>query len=284
MGKNPEGHNPRWWRKHPDVNRSTGTVQTSIPKTEDGSFMILYSYLAGLLKKLRSAMLAWSHEFWKKLPVKKNDIVSLVGLLLGLGSWGYSVLSPEPQLWFGMLLLSGAFVCLAVLLIHIFNFRWKGGVIVLILVGGVFWVYTRGIIVAPAYKRELLTLLREGYGLRDECGSRQYYDEAPRYIGDSEERWMARAQTTLEQTRKVDDLQLWEQSELVGLVSDSNIIGFRCTRMAIKTAALETIISRHYDPTIKPNPYNGPVYILDPQHGAKIKLPNGGTMELHVSK
>jgi hypothetical protein len=222
---------------------------------------------------------------WNRFIDKRNDVVALLGLLLGFGSWGYSVLSPEPQIWFGMLLLSGAFICFAALLIHLFGFRWKGRTAVIVVVGLMFWVYTRKIVISPLYKRDLVAELEEGYGLRDECGSRQYYDDAPRFMGESEERWMARVQTTLAHAGKVDDLQIWEGSDLVGLVAHSNLIGFRCTRMAIKTSALETIISRHYDPKIVANPYNGPVYVLDLQKGASIKLPNnGGTIELKATQ
>jgi len=284
MGGNPEGHSPRWWRRHQEATSSPVTVQKNIVEVENqGGLMVPYSYPAMLFKRSRPAMLAWSSRFWKKLPEKKSDIISLAGLLLGLGSWGYSVLTPEPQIWLGMLLLSGAFLCLAALLIHILDFRWKGGVVIVILVGCAFWLYTRKIVITPVYKKQLLAALQEGYGLRDECGSRKYDDETPRFMEDSEERWMSRTQTILEQTGKADDLQMWHESELVGLAVHSNLIGFRCTRMAIKTSALETIISRHYDHTIKGQEYNGPVYVLDLQKGASIKLKDGSTIELHAT-
>lgn len=198
---------------------------------------------------------------------KKNDIIALLGVLASFGSWGYTVLNPQPQLAVGLVLMGIAFLCFAAIVIHLFDFKWKGDVVVLTVVAVMFWVFTRKVVITPVFKRELLSQLQEGYGLREECGSRGYYDEAPRFMGDAEERWMAEVHTTLKHADKVDDLQLWEQSDIVGLAKDSNLIGFRCTRMAQKTGALESIISRHYDPTIRPNPYNGPVYVFNAVDG-----------------
>jgi hypothetical protein len=273
MANNPEGHSPRWWRQHQERTASSPIV----PKTIDKSAIVgmaLYSWPVKLV--LKSVRLLRKSRFWVRIGKKKNDLVGLLGLLTGFGSWGYSVLSPQPQLAVGLILMGIAFVCLALLIIHIFEFKAWGSIIVLAAVSTSFWFYTHKIVITPAYKHELLSQLQEGYGLREECGSRQYYDQAPRFMGDAEERWMAQVHTTLKHAAKVDDLQLWEQSDIVGLVRDSNLIGFRCTRMAAKTGALETIIARHYDPSIRSNPYNGPIYVLDPQKGGTIKLPGNG--------
>ena len=169
---------------------------------------------------------------------KKNDLIALLGLLASFGSWGYTVLNPQPQLIVGLILIGIAFVCAALLIVHLFDLRVWGGLIVFAVVSALFWLYSSKTVITPAYKRELLSQLQEGYGLREECGSRQYYDETPRFMGDAEERWMADVHTTLKHTGKVDDLQMWEQSDIVGLAKDSNLIGFRCTRMATKTGAL----------------------------------------------
>jgi hypothetical protein len=285
MAKNPEGHNPKWWKTHPNAKRppETGLSNPSMHAETYRSAMPLYLYPVSLTREARQPLRNWSKQFWKELPKKTNDVLSLLSVLLTLAAWGHSVLSPEPQIWLGITLMLGAFLCFAALLIHLLNLRWKGKLFVLVLIATMFWEYTSRIVIAPAYKREFLVLLQQGYDLRGECQSRQYNDEAPRFIAESEDRWMASVETTLRHARKLDDVQLWDNSEFAGLAVHANIIGFRCTRMAVKLAALETIVSRHYDPTITPNPYTGPVYVLDPSHGAKIKLPDGGTIELHVS-
>ncbi len=81
---------------------------------------------------------------------------------------------------------------------------------------------------------------------------------------DAQERWKATVVSLLQRGGHPDDIQLWSNSQLVGLAKDSNYNGFRCTEMAVKTAALETIVAKHYDPTIKQNPYTGPVYVFNP--------------------
>lgn len=251
--RNPEGHNPRWWRQHPKAAEEAAIAkqQTKPAVTPPINFR----------QRFRRSRL------WNRMVKKKNDLIALLGLLASFGSWGYTVLNPQPQLIVGLILIGIAFVCAALLIVHLFDLRVWGGLIVFAVVSALFWLYSSKTVITPAYKRELLSQLQEGYGLREECGSRQYYDETPRFMGDAEERWMADVHTTLKHTGKVDDLQMWEQSDIVGLAKDSNLIGFRCTRMATKTGALETIISRHYDSTIRPNPYNGPVYVFNPVNG-----------------
>jgi hypothetical protein len=251
--RNPEGHNPRWWKKHQNASQSAAIAQQQTKAVIPSPVEFLQRF-----RRL---------HMWNRMGKKKNDVIALLGVLASFGSWGYTVLNPQPQLAVGLVLMGIAFLCLAAIVIHLFDLKWKGDVVVLTLVAVMFWVFTRKVVITPVYKRELLSQLQEGYGLREECGSRQYYDEVPRFISDAEERWMAEVHTTLKHADKVDDLQLWEQSDIVGLVKDSNLIGFRCTRMATKTAALESIVSRHYDSTIRPNPYNGPVYVFNAVDG-----------------
>ncbi len=268
----PSWHSQKYRRNHPESAPVEKKVEQSEPS---GIFYYTWPMPMGIAVDLRKL---WASPFWKRLRKKKEYISALIGLLASFASWGYSVLNPEPNVYFGMFLIFLSGVCLVLLTVHILELKWLGTVVASLVVLALFAGFSKKVVISPTYKRELEAQLQEGYNLRDECGSRQYYDDAPRFMGDSEERWMARVQTILTQAGKVDDSQIWEQSELVGLAKDGNKIGFRCTRMAIKTAALETIISRHYDSQIRPNPFNGPVYVLDPQKGGMIKLPGSGSM------
>ena len=137
-----------------------------------------------------------------------------------------------------------------------------------------FLAFAKYVVVVPAFKREFLVQLQKGYELRDECGDRNYYDDVPAWMRDSQEGWKAVTGSLIVQSGKADDLQVWRDSRLVGLVTDANKNGFRCTEMAVKVAALETIIARHYDKTMKPNPYTGPVYTFNPATGSSMQPPN----------
>ena len=210
-------------------------------------------------------------QFWTRIGTKKSDFIALAGLLASLGSWGYTVLNPQPQIAFGLFLMATTFLCLGILIVHVLSLGVIGRIVTVALVGACFWVFADKAVISPAHKREVLAQLQVGYGLRGECGSRTYYDQTPAWMRDAQERWKTSVASMLERTGRTDDLQEWSNSQLVGLVSDSNYNGFRCTEMAVKVAALEDIIAKHYDPTLKPNPYTGPVYVFDPSTGGHEK-------------
>lgn len=210
-------------------------------------------------------------QFWTRICAKKNDIVALAGLLASLGSWGYTVLNPQPQIAFGLFLMATTFFCLGLLVVHALGLKVLGSIVTTGLVGTCFWLFAKKVVIDPLHKRDMLAQLQVGYGLRGECGSRTYYDQTPTWMRDAQERWKSSVTSLLERAGRTDDLQEWSNSQLVGLVSDSNYNGFRCTEMAVKVAALEDIVAKHYDPTVKPNPYTGPVYVFDPATGGHEK-------------
>jgi hypothetical protein len=144
---------------------------------------------------------------------------------------------------------------------------------VLVLLGGCLWVFAIKVVVNPTVKRTMLDQLQVGYGLREECGSRTFYDQTPTWMRDSQERWKASVIAALGEAGHADDLQEWSNSQLVGLASDGNLNGFRCTEMAVKVAALEDIIAKHYDLSLKRNPYSGPVYVFNPATGGSMQQP-----------
>lgn len=96
-------------------------------------------------------------RLWSRFRKKRSDLIGLFGELASFGSWGYTVLNPQPQLAVGLILMGIAFVCFAAILIQLFEFKWKGTFLVLIVVAGLFWVYTRKVVISPLYKRELLS-------------------------------------------------------------------------------------------------------------------------------
>jgi hypothetical protein len=157
------------------------------------------------------------------------------------------------------------------LVVHVFGLRVIGSIVTTGVVGTCFWLFAKRVVIDPLHKREMLAQLQTGYGLRGECGSRTYYDQTPTWMRDAQERWKSSVSSLLERAGRTDDLQEWSNSQLVGLVSDSNYNGFRCTEMAVKVAALEDIIAKHYDSTVKPNSYTGPVYVFDPATGGHEK-------------
>lgn len=199
---------------------------------------------------------------WSRVKLKRSDLLALVGLLAAFGSWGYTALNPQPSIPFGLTLIGVAGLCVAVIIIHILECRLIGKIAVAAGTTACFWIFSKYIVIAPAFKHEFVTALEVGYNLRNECGNRTYYDPTPAWMRDAQEQWKAAVGSLLQRGGYSDDMQTWSNAQLVGLTSESNYNGFRCTEMAVKTAALETIVSRHYDPTIKPNPYSGPVYVL----------------------
>jgi hypothetical protein len=201
---------------------------------------------------------------WDRIKAKRNDIFALVGLLAAFGSWGYTALNPQPSLLCGLSLIALAALCAALVIIHILEFGLLGRILTLAITGICLSIFAKYVVVTPALKREFVTGLQAGYNLRDECGNRGYYEQTPSWMRDAQERWKATVLGLVQRGGHSDDIQLWSNSQLVGLAKDSNYNGFRCTEMAVKTAALETIVSRHYDPTIKQNPYTGPVYVFNP--------------------
>jgi hypothetical protein len=81
MGRNPEGHNPGWWRKHPDAKRPLTPKQNDSGDSETYKIAMPLSFFPmAIAKKSRKAVRSWWSLFWKKLPEKKNDIVPLMDL------------------------------------------------------------------------------------------------------------------------------------------------------------------------------------------------------------
>src|ERR1035438_1592302 len=71
---------------------------------------------------------------------KQNEWFNITGLALALGSWGYSVMNPDPNFWLGSVLLLTAAILLTVGACRIFEL--SDGVcfcVFLLTIAGVAW-------------------------------------------------------------------------------------------------------------------------------------------------
>lgn len=198
---------------------------------------------------------------------KGNEVYTLVGLGLTFASWGYSVIAPEPNVYLGSGLLAAAFVLVGIGVCRVFELRGFGTAVVIVAMLSVFAVFDGYVLIAPQRGRQFKELLVDGYHLTDECGSRTASEPLPAWLHDKSTGWQTRVEQLIAQKLDYKNLQKWRGAAVVGLVSDSNLSAYRCTVLAVKVEALEDIISENYDPKLKHQPYEGPLYWFESLDG-----------------
>jgi hypothetical protein len=203
----------------------------------------------------------------KRRQQKWNEVYTLVGLALALGSWGYSVISPEPNFWLGLLLLALALTAGAIGTCKVFDLRKAGAALVILftLVGFAFFAWY--VIIRPQRGKQFKELLVTGYHLTDECGSRTAKEPLPTWLRDQSMAWRGQVEQLVAEKLDYKYLQSWRGAVIVGLVSDTNMTAYQCTLLSVKVEALETIIAENYDPRLKHQTYEGPLYWLESVDG-----------------
>src|SRR5271157_2846564 len=165
----------------------------------------------------------------KKRQQRWNEFLNFIGLCFALGSWGYSVISPEPNYWFGSLLLFGCFLAMALAACRALELR-KGksaAVIVLVMVGFAFFDWH--VVVRPQKGKQFKELLVQGYNIRGECMGLTGKSQMPTWMRDQSKEWQAQVKQLVSSKLDYKDLQLWEGAIIVGRVADENTTAYQCT-------------------------------------------------------
>ena len=206
----------------------------------------------------------------KKDQERRSEILTLIGFSLAMGSWGYSVLAPEPNIAFGMSLfaLCGFFIFLAV--IRLFDLGRKGGAVWGVLCLCVFWAFAHYVVIKPLRGKEFKQLLVEGYQVVSECQVIPGDQQTPTWLRDQEERWRSRVGAAVDGKLDYRYSQMWHEAIVYGLAKDENTNGYRCAQMSVSMRVLEQVIAMKYDPLLPHQKYTGPMYVFQGQaQGAK---------------
>jgi len=196
-----------------------------------------------------------------------DEFYTLLGLALALGSWGYSVISPEPNFWLGSLLLGSAFLAATAGSCRAFELRKGATIAVSVVVLIVFGFFDWRVIVEPQRGLPFKQLLVSGYHLTDECGNRSASEPLPTWLQNQSTAWQAQVEQLITQKLDYKDLQEWRDAVIVGLVSDANLTAYQCTLLSIKVQTLETVIAENYDPKLAHQKYEGPLYWFESVDG-----------------
>jgi hypothetical protein len=234
---NPEGHNPRYWRKHPEQ-RLAATAKSSA--------------------SMDNAAPSKRERF--------NQFLGIVGVALALASWGWTVISPDTSVTFGSILLFGAVLTTVVAVARIVQNKFIIAAICVVALAG-FSAFDWYFVISPQKGKQFKSLLVDGYHIADECGAVPASTQMPDWMKDQSTRWQAKAEELITDKLDYKDLQLWREAVVFGLIRDANLNAYQCLSLGNKIGALETIISRNYDPSLKHAEYNGPTYWLNSSNG-----------------
>lgn len=172
------------------------------------------------------------------------------------------MIAPEPNFLVGTLLLGLAFLLAGLATSLAFEMKWFGTAVVVLMFLCAFAVFDYKVLFVPQRGKEATALLTQGYHIVDECSMRPYHDDDPTWMTDEQQKWVGAVGRFVETKMDIEYQQIWTGAKLVGLVSDKDMNGFRCTDMSTKVGALETIISRVYNSKLQHRAYNGPTYVF----------------------
>ncbi len=196
-----------------------------------------------------------------------SEVLNLVGLCLALGSWGYSVISPEPNYWLGSTLLLGSFLAMALAACRALELRKSGAAVVTLLVMFVFVLFDWRIVVKPQRGKAFKELLVKGYNIRSECEGLVGASPEPAWMRDQSKEWQAQVGQLISEKLDYKDSQTWHGAIIVGRVADESTVAYQCTWLTNKVTALETIIATNFDSKLQHSGYNGPTYWFDAVNG-----------------
>lgn len=238
MSRNPDGHKPSWWRKHPEA---------------------LQKALVALQSKVTPVPPTKSDRF--------NEVLGLLSFAFTVASWGWTVIAPDSSIWFGSTLLLLAVVATLVAILRVWALKRVVSVLVSVVGVAAFVFFDWYVVVKPQRGKAFSDLLVEGYHISSECESMPAKTEMPEWMRVQSKSWQTRVGDLIDQKLSYKDTQLWKGAVIVGKVSDVNTTQYQCTSLAAKVGALETLISDHYDSGLRHREYNGPVYWFDATNG-----------------
>jgi hypothetical protein len=206
----------------------------------------------------------------KKLHEKKTEFITLLGFVVGMASWGYSVIAQEPNIGLGLSLFALCGLLIFIAVFRLFAWRWIGGTVWGAVCLGGFWAFAHYVVIKPLRGKEFKQLLVEGYQVVSECQVIPGEQQTPIWLRDQEERWRARVGAAVDGKLDYRYSQMWHEAIVYGLAKDENINGYRCAQMSVSMRALEQVIALKYDPSLPHQKYTGPMYVFQGQaQGAK---------------
>ena len=163
---------------------------------------------------------------------KWSTVVNLLGWALALASWGYSVIAPEPNFLIGTSLLGLALLLVGLATSLAFEMKRFGTAVVVVMFLCAFAVFDYKVLFVPQRGKEATALLTQGYHIVDECSMRPYHDDDPAWMTDEQQKWVGAVGGFVETKMAIEYQQIWAGAKFVGLVSDKDMNGFRCTDMS----------------------------------------------------
>lgn len=198
---------------------------------------------------------------------KFNEGLTLISFACTVGSWGWSVVAPDSSVWFGSILLLVAVLLLLIAVFRVWRIGKLAGSTLAIAVLGLFGFFDWHVVIKPQRGKPFKELLVSGYHIMNDCGTRSATEPLPIWMRDQSKSWQAQVEQLVSQKLDYKYLQMWQGSGVLGLVSDENMTAYQCTLLSVKVSALETIIAENYDPALKHEDYEGPLYWMESVDG-----------------
>ncbi|HZQ67034.1 MAG TPA: hypothetical protein VFA68_00835 [Terriglobales bacterium] len=235
--RNPEGHSPEYWRKHPEKAREATATAKPTPVKEATK------------------------------PDRFNEILNILAFAFTVASWGWSVIAPDSSVYFGsvLFLIATVFVVIAICRIWDISLVAKIAILMASLLG--FGVFDWNIVIKPQRGKEFKDLLVEGYHISDECSQIPGKEDTPEWMREQSTRWQTRTESAIVNKLTYRDIQMWRGSGVIGLVADKNMNAYQCLSLANKIMVLENVIAEHFDPKLQHVDYKGPTYWLNVKDG-----------------
>lgn len=201
-------------------------------------------------------------------PKKRfDDFLTLAGIASGFASWGWAVLSPASSAIFGSILVLTGVTAFAFAIRRMFSLALPSFVFVVTVAFIGFVMFDWYIVIKPQRGKPFQDLLVQGYHLSTQCGGMPGKEPMQAWMRDESKSWQAQVDQLVTEKLPARDSQTWQGAIIVGRVSDDSLNAYQCTWLAIKVAALETIVSTEFDPSLKHQAYNGPTYWFNPTNG-----------------
>ena len=213
-----------------------------------------------------------------------GEFLTLIGFACSLASWGWSVIAPNSSAIFGSILLFVAVFAIVAALRRMWSLGKLSSVCVAIVAALGLVTFDWYIVLKPQRGKPFQALLVQGYNLTSECRSLAGKQQMPVWMRDESKTWQAQVEQLVSDKLAAKESQLWQGAIIIGRVTDENTVAYQCTWLANKVAALETIISTEYDPSLKHQDYNGPTYWFEPVSG-KVDISDafkGGKQQANI--
>jgi hypothetical protein len=237
MAGNPEGHSPRYWRRHPK-----SAQKAAIPQSKPPVVLPI-------------------------TPNKFNEVLGLASFALTVASWGWTVIAPDSSIWFGSFLLFIAVLSGLAALFRVWIMGRIVGSVLTIAVLISFGAFDWYVLIKPQKGKPFKTLLVDGYHITSECSGVPGTSQMPEWMRDQSKEWQAKVEQLVSDKLDYKALQLWAGAVVIGRVADENMNAYQCLWLGNRVGALETIISTYYDPGLKHRDYNGPTYWFNAVNG-----------------